>query len=681
MMYNWFEQASFIIQWIGVIFVLHLSLWSLLKRYIPLSSYPISYTFSVILLGLISWWIRVCNLPIWIAPLPFLLILGFQYGRGEIKIPEVKSELKWDAIFLAFFFIMLLTRIRNSAILSNERFLDMGFIASIMRNPIVPPLDPQFAGGYLDIYYYFSHWIFSTLGIISHVPPTVVYTLVLPTVFGLSAVTCYAIGILIIPKFPFIPLFLLSIPRPSLIIGLFTSGSTNFTTILKNSVHIISGTGNDYPYYNFLWGIPHPQVNALAIQLLIIFFCLLLLKKWDELGIIGRRSTLILLGCTAGVLINVNSWDTFIYYPLIAGVILVFLFHIKQSITQEKPPIHILNHPDFRSLLLLGCTILLVVVPFLFQMQVKAVTGIGIVQEPSNLIPYLLVHGFYLLIFYFYIFKEMKKRPLIILIGIIPAVFGYWSVSLLLIPLCYLVVKKEHTLFDYLGVYGLLALIGTEIFYLQESMEPLSRYNTVFKLSLALWPILWITGFGFLSSYLDTRGTPDSHKPIHETITLAGVCLIFGLIFICAPVNFGSPIIGLDGKEYLEIFEPGDEKVISLLQADRTASGIIEAAGDYDYHGRISSFTGIPTIIGWPSVETQWGRNQDEVQRRVHDVETFYHDPTQTLQIMDRYNCTHFVVGNFEVFKYGNIAINPYRITPQYLGNTSKLLKKIPLVT
>ncbi|MDD1729709.1 MAG: DUF2298 domain-containing protein [Methanospirillum sp.] len=680
-MYNWLTQGLFVIQWLGLLFILHISLWTILKKQIPIYSYPISYTLSILLFGLISWWLGVFHIPVWLASFPFLIALGFMYGRDEVHVSEITQEIKWDLIFLAFFTTMMIVRIKNSAIYGNERFLDMGFIASIMRNPIVPPFDPHFAGGYLDIYYYFSHWIFGTLGITSQVPSSIVYNLVLPTVLGVSAVSCYAIGHLICPKVPYIPLILLVIPRPSLIVGFFTAGSLNLTTLLLNSVHVIPETGNDYPLYNFLWGIPHPHVNALAVQLFLLFLLVLIIQRWEELEVSGRRIIMILIGCTAGTLISINSWDVFVYYPLIFGLIIAAIIWIRNEAIVENQRIKFVHHPDIMSILLLVCAGLFVAVPNLIHMHAKAITGIGIVQHPSELIPYLLVHGWYLIIFYLYILNDMKKRPLFIFIGLIPAICGYWSIALLIIPLCYLIMRSDHSLYDLFAGYGLIVFILTELFYLQESFEPLSRYNTIFKISLALWPLLWVASLGMISSYLRRTEVPAFFSLMQKKVVCSLFCLIICLVLIVAPVSFNSPVLSLDGKEYLELFQPEDARAIALLQADRTATGVVEAAGDYDYYARIASFTGVPAVIGWPTVETQWGRDKEDVEKRVKDVALVYQEPGKALEIMDRYNSSHLIIGNNELGKYGAVNIPSVGLWPVFNKNSSMLIKRLPVVT
>jgi YYY domain-containing protein len=658
--------------------VLHISLWFVLKRWVCEYAYPLSYPVSLLLFGIISWWFGIFHLPIWISAFPFLLALGFIIGTGSVRFDEIRRELVWDLIFLGFFCAMLITRIKSSAIFAHESFLDMGIIASVMRNPVVPPLDPHFSGGYLDLYYYFSHWIFGALGITTQIPSTIVYNLILPTVLGLAAVSCYAIGRLIFPRFPSLLLLILVIPRPSFFAGLLSGGTIGFIDILEKSVQIIPGTGNNYPYYDLLWGLPHPHINALFIQVLLIFLILLIFLKWDELGFTGRRVILVLMGLTAGFLFLVNSWDAFFFYPLLLVITIILLFRIVSPSSGSSGFCHIYD-PNFQSILLMGIAASVIIIPYAVQMHTRALSGIGVVQASSDLIPFLLVHGWYLIIFYLYLLGDIRKKPYFLCLGLVPAIFGYFGVAVMLIPFVYLVLKKDHNIYDYLAGYSIFIIIFTELFYLQEMVDPLSRYNTVFKFGAAAWPVIWVSAFGMVSFAVSDR---FSHLASLRQKSIAG----FGLsVFIClmlilAPVEPYFPVITLDGAEYLEVYQPDDSQIIEILNADNTATGIVEAAGDYDYHARIASFTGIPAIIGWPSVQMQWGRNEEEISRRVSDVERVYRDPSVTREVMDRYTSSHLVVGKLELLKYQNISINSYGLEPQYMGDSSKLIRKMNVV-
>ena len=75
----------------------------------------------------------------------------------------------------------------------------------------------------------------------------------------------------------------------------------------------------------------------------------------------------------------------------------------------------------------------------------------------------------------------------------------------------------------------------------------------------------------------------------------------------------------------------------------------------YRWGGRVSVYTGLPTVIGW-----EWHQSQqrwpyrDEVRRRVAEVNAFYStaDPERAQEVLDRYGVEWVVVGQVERLYY-----------------------------
>ena len=93
---------------------------------------------------------------------------------------------------------------------------------------------------------------------------------------------------------------------------------------------------------------------------------------------------------------------------------------------------------------------------------------------------------------------------------------------------------------------------------------------------------------------------------------------------------------------------------------------MLEATGDpYSEFARISSHTGIPTVLGWANHEGLWRSNDPEVAQRGAAVKTFYtaSDPRTAANVLQRYHVTHVVLGDRERRAYtnaGNIASYPF---------------------
>jgi uncharacterized membrane protein len=87
---------------------------------------------------------------------------------------------------------------------------------------------------------------------------------------------------------------------------------------------------------------------------------------------------------------------------------------------------------------------------------------------------------------------------------------------------------------------------------------------------------------------------------------------------------------------------------------------------DYDYTSRISAFTGVPTIIGWPGHEFMWRGAKGDTQGRISDVKAIYEDPARAPALLRRYNATYIYVGDTERQLYSGLNLPVSRLTPVY---------------
>jgi uncharacterized membrane protein len=131
----------------------------------------------------------------------------------------------------------------------------------------------------------------------------------------------------------------------------------------------------------------------------------------------------------------------------------------------------------------------------------------------------------------------------------------------------------------------------------------------------------------------------------------------------------------LDGAAYLANIMPDDYQAIQFME--KLGPGVVAEAvgGQYSEYARFATFTGKPTVLGWPGHEGQW-RNQALQGSREMDIETLYTTPDWAIaqEIINRYNIRYIVVGNLErstyhvneekfnrflqpVFQQGNVTI------------------------
>jgi YYY domain-containing protein len=176
----------------------------------------------------------------------------------------------------------------------------------------------------------------------------------------------------------------------------------------------------------------------------------------------------------------------------------------------------------------------------------------------------------------------------------------------------------------------------------------------------ALAPPIWATALRWLSA----GGTLVW---VAALVALLGAALIYPVQAAAArTVSFALPH-SLDGTAFMasDPLNGGDAAAIAWLSDSAHVSGdpvVVEASGgEYTHYGRVSAFTGLPTILGWAGHEWQWRVNwllQPEhvglLDRRQADVDQIYTsgDSHVVLALLARYDARYLYVGAAERTKY-----------------------------
>ena len=188
-------QACYVLLWAGLLKGLQMALWPRLRPALGEYAYPAAYPASLLLFALATWYCGLLRVPVALALLVFVALGIWGLQRGDYRLAELRGLLAWDAVFLVGFLFALSVRFVNPPVnYFSEQYMNHAFLAAIMRNPVVPPLDPWFAGGHLTVYYYLGHWLMGCLGIVTGVPSEVAFNLIPATVYGMSFLMLYAIG-------------------------------------------------------------------------------------------------------------------------------------------------------------------------------------------------------------------------------------------------------------------------------------------------------------------------------------------------------------------------------------------------------------------------------------------------------------------------------------------------------
>ena len=117
----------------------------------------------------------------------------------------------------------------------------------------------------------------------------------------------------------------------------------------------------------------------------------------------------------------------------------------------------------------------------------------------------------------------------------------------------------------------------------------------------------------------------------------------------------------LDGLAFLQndrrTGRAGEYEAIAWLR-DRAAWGrLAEAVGDdYSEYGRISSSTGLPTILGWRGHELQWRGSARLFEGHAEDVAAIYQSSDGPLVrgLLDKHRVRYIYRGHREAVKYGD---------------------------
>ncbi|WP_332450711.1 DUF2298 domain-containing protein [Methanoculleus sp.] len=639
--------GEFVVQvlfWLAVVKLLQLGTWPALDRTLGNLAAAAAYPAAVLLFTLGSWYCGLLGLPVWLPLLPFLAAIALAGARGFYGRERLRSALTWDLAFLIPFLFMLEVRWINPTISYAEKFMDHAILASIMRQPIVPPLDPWYAGGTLDVYYYLGYWMSGVLGLTAGVPSTVTFNLVLPTVLGLAVVSLYALGHLLLDRHRWLPVLALFIPNPSAIYHIVIGDS--WFDVLWGSTRTITNTINEYPIFSMLWGDVHPHVMSFFNQGFLLFLLVFAYLRWGTLSMRGRAILCGLAALSLGSMPGFNSWDVLVYAPvtLVFGL-LVWRRYGNFARDRAKSWMVLAAVPPLAILAYL---------PFYLQLNSPGIEGIGIVPTPSAPVEFLLVHGFFLAVLVAYCLPDIRKRPYLLLAAVPFLVAGYPSAAIAAVPLAYLLVRRRFSAIDTLAIFGLAIILATEIIYLVDNMgETYFRMNTLFKFYLPAWFLMGTASLSIIGKWLEGAGVEDR---IPAGIRKGLPVLVVALVLI-APfainIDFGYGSRTLDGAAYLDGSHPGDAAAIVFLRDLPGDHIIIEAeGGDYTYYSRVSSFSGIPAVIGMPFHEYMWRGDEGRVGQRSADVRAIYEQPSRTVDLARAYNATLLYVGASERDRY-----------------------------
>ncbi|MBN1965861.1 MAG: hypothetical protein JW910_14510, partial [Anaerolineae bacterium] len=255
-----------------------------------------------------------------------------------------------------------------------------------------------------------------------------------------------------------------------------------------------------------------------------------------------------------------------------------------------------------------------------------------------------------------------------------------WAMLLFLLPRQSPLVRAINALI----ALALIISVGVEVVVLEGDI---GRQNTVFKFYLQVWFFLSIVGGVGLAWMLHTTGR--WHVAL-RVVWQAGLAILF-TIALLYPVlatqarfadrfNRDETPLTLDGMEYMRHAIHGEQGVWFRLESDyrlirwlqehiEGTPVIVEAhqfPSEYHWNGRISIYTGLPTLLGWNFHQRQQHSLSPLdmlVQTRENNIAAFYSlGGSEGIQaawrLIQHYDVEYIVVGILERVAYDDIQLD-----------------------
>ncbi|HUV13179.1 MAG TPA: DUF2298 domain-containing protein, partial [Acidobacteriota bacterium] len=197
---------------------------------------------------------------------------------------------------------------------------------------------------------------------------------------------------------------------------------------------------------------------------------------------------------------------------------------------------------------------------------------------------------------------------------------------------------------------GLLLILAPEVFYVADYFN--SRMNTLFKLHYQSWLMLGLGSSLGVVLALSRRGFLRQFASL--ALVVLAVCLVFTPAAVRAKISLDTA--DLDAMTHLGTHQRS--MINWILKHVPPGKRVLEAVGDsYDAgSNRFSTFTGRPTLLGWPGHEVQWrGSHYSEYSAGREDaIKVIYSsgNPTEIARAVADWNIDYVVVGPRERIIY-----------------------------
>lgn len=716
---EWIGQT---LSWYGVLLLIGVVFTPVARFLFPQSpdrGYPFAKTIGIIALTYAMFLFGVLHLAQFTAlTLFFMLALAaignyFVFKKSHLRGVMGQTPLNKklivieEVLFVAALFALTYMRGQEPSIHGLEKFMDYGFMMSILRSQYFPPADMWYTPLSIN-YYYLGHMSGSILIKLSGIAPSVGYNLILATIFAQGITLAFSLSVMItvrsnllifkktLSTFKLIVFGLLGAVLVNTIgnlhtIYLFTKGYPNDNPVpfwgimgwynpekywYPNATRFIPFTIHEFPSYSYVVADLHGHVFDIPFVLLtlaLVYNFFMNVRESLAPAPDHRPATQKKHKKTHTKHSPVQShkphnrfisWVLNSKYMLLYSVGFGFMLAVHYMTNAFDGPIYFLlllavffalyriSVKFFAALAVSGISFIIFSLPFSIFFKPFA-TGIGVNCAPSFLVtmqklgPFLFEKG-----------NCQVSPPWMLLV-----LWGFYLISLILFIFVIFKSDNQQTrrtdvvpfIFFILGFF---LITIPEFFYIKDIYPQHFRANTMFKMGYQAFMMM-----GIAAMYVFYRISilSGKYKYILKVIFLLFFTLTFIYPFYSVPSYYGrmdKPPL-LDGQKWMYDTLPQDYDIMTYLNNNAKGQPVIlEAQGDsYTDYERISAFTGLPTVAGWWVHEWLWRGSADIVGNRIPEITDLYEstDLERTKALISKYKIKYVVVSGLEREKYKNL--------------------------
>ena len=616
-----------------------------------------------------------------------ILLYEKQRKAGYDCLPIDNLDLVYieEILFFAVFLMWTYLAGFHPAAHGTEKFMDYGFMETMMRSKTLPATDIWYSQGKINYYYggqYFAVFLTKLSGtqveLTYNLMRTFVaaFAFVLPfslvrqmtvdmqgkKVYGwkkrLPSITGFIAGLAVsIAGNMHYVVYAQIIPLIQKLKGQEVDSYwfPDATRYIGFNPDVPDKTIHEFPCYSFVLGDLHAHV----VNIMFVLLLLGLLYAWtqkvrnttpsvEKLGAkkFWMQQLLMPHILAAAMLLGMfhwtNYWDFVIYYVVTGGTVLFM------NIICLKGDIKRIIAVTAAQAVEIFTVATVIILPFTLQFTTM-VQGVRLAQNHSLPHQLLILWGL---------------PTILTLVFVISLIVG--KLKRLNHKSLYRLMKAIRTPDLFAVIMGLCA-IGLvaipELVYVRDIYENgNARANTMFKLTYQAYIM-----FGMTMAYVIFRLLFVNRRKILKAVGVIGLAL---LLWTCGYFGksvdswFGqvldpSQYKGLNATAFLETDYAEDVGAIRWLKENIEGSPVVlEANGDsYSEYERVSAMTGLPTVMGWYVHEWLWRNDVADLNAKADEIETIYTstNAAEVQMLVEKYDISYIFVGSCEREKYADL--------------------------